>query len=94
MPSQNVRISESAYHILRQLAELEQTTMQAALDRVLEEHRRKVFLKQANAAFAALKLMRKPGKKNRSNGSCGTILSPMERKYDCASALARRHLVG
>jgi negative regulator of replication initiation len=55
MPSQNVRISESAYQILRQLAELEQTTMQAALDRVLEEHRRKVFLKQANAAFAALK---------------------------------------
>ncbi len=55
MPSQNVRISESAYQILRQLAELEKTTMQAALDRILEEHRRKVFLKQANVAFAALR---------------------------------------
>jgi len=55
MPSQNVRISESAYQILRQLAELEKTTMQAALDRILEEHRRKVFLKQANVAFATLK---------------------------------------
>jgi len=55
MPSQNVRISESAYQVLRQLAEMEKTTMQAVLDRILEEHRRKVFLKQANAAFAALK---------------------------------------
>jgi hypothetical protein len=55
MPSQNVRISESSYRILRSLAEMEGISMQAALDRVLEEQRRKVFLTEANAAFAALK---------------------------------------
>ena len=55
MPSQNVRISESAYRILRALAEMEDISMQAALDKILEEQRRKVFLTQANAAYAALK---------------------------------------
>jgi hypothetical protein len=55
MPSQNVRISESAYRILRTLAKMDNISMQAALDRVLEEQQRKVFLTQANAAFAALK---------------------------------------
>ena len=55
MPTQNVRISESAYRILRTLAEMEDISMQAALDKVLEEQRRKVFLSQANAAYAALR---------------------------------------
>ena len=55
MPSQNVRISESAYRILRALAKIEDISMQAALDKVLEEQRRKVFLTQANLAYAALK---------------------------------------
>ena len=55
MPSQNVRISESAYRILRAFAEMENISMQAALDKILEDQRRKVFLSQANAAYAALK---------------------------------------
>jgi hypothetical protein len=66
MPSQNVRISESAYRILRALAEMEGVSMQAALDTVLEEQRRKVFLTQANAAFAALKADSKSGKEERA----------------------------
>jgi hypothetical protein len=66
MPSQNVRISESAYRILRTLAEMEGVSMQAALDRVLEEQRRKVFLTQANAAFAALKTDSKAWKKEQA----------------------------
>ena len=65
MPSQNVRISESAYRILRALAEMEGVSMQAALDTVLEEQRRKVFLTQANAAFAALKADSKAWKEER-----------------------------
>jgi hypothetical protein len=66
MPSQNVRISESAYRILRALAEMEGVSMQAALDTVLEEQRRKVFLTQANAAFAALKADSKSWKEERA----------------------------
>jgi hypothetical protein len=65
VPSQNVRISESAYRILRALAEMEGVSMQAALDTVLEEQRRKVFLTQANAAFAALKADSKAWKEER-----------------------------
>lgn len=66
MPSQNVRISESAYRILRTLAEMEGVSMQAALDRVLEEQRRKVFLTQANAAFASLQSDSKAWKEERA----------------------------
>jgi hypothetical protein len=65
VPSQNVRISESAYRILRALAEMEGVSMQAALDTVLQEQRRKVFLTQANAAFAALKADSKAWKEER-----------------------------
>jgi hypothetical protein len=66
MATQNVRISESAYRILRTLAEMENISMQAALDRVLEEQRRKLFLTQANAAFAALKADSKAWKLERT----------------------------
>ncbi len=55
MPSQSIRISESAYRILRTLAEMEDSSMQGVLDKILEDYRRKVFLTEANAAFAALK---------------------------------------
>lgn len=66
MRSQHVRISESAYRILRTLAEMDNISMQAALDKVLEEQRRKVFLAQANEAFAALKADPKAWKEERA----------------------------
>jgi hypothetical protein len=51
----NVRISPRAHELLRQLAEEEQESMQAVLDRAIERYRREKFLRGANADFAALK---------------------------------------
>ena len=50
----NVRISPRAHHLLRQMAEEEQQSMQSVLDRVLERYRRERFLRAANADFEAL----------------------------------------
>ncbi|HZS05085.1 MAG TPA: toxin-antitoxin system protein [Blastocatellia bacterium] len=55
MEGQNVSISESAHQLLSQLAEMEKISKEAVLDRALENYRRQVFLKQANAAFEALR---------------------------------------
>lgn len=55
MQTQTVIISESAHQLLQQLADLEKTSTDVVLDRALEIYRREVFLRQANAAFAALK---------------------------------------
>ncbi len=55
MQAQNVVISAPAHQLLLQLAELEQISIQTVLDRALESYRRELFLKQANAAFDALK---------------------------------------
>jgi predicted transcriptional regulator len=51
----NVRISPHAYELLRQLAEEEQASMQAVLDRAIERYRRETFLRAANNEFQALK---------------------------------------
>jgi hypothetical protein len=50
-----VRISPGALDLLRRLAEEEQQSMQAVLDKALERYRRETFLRAANADFAALK---------------------------------------
>lgn len=55
MPSLNVRISETAHQMLKQLADREGRSMQSILDKAVEEYRRKTFLEKANAAFAALR---------------------------------------
>jgi hypothetical protein len=55
MEGQNVSISESAQQLLSQLAEMEKISMETVLDRALENYRRQIFLKQANAAFEALR---------------------------------------
>ena len=44
----NVRISPHAHELLRQLAEEEQASMQAVLDRAIERYRRESFLRAAN----------------------------------------------
>jgi hypothetical protein len=51
----NVRISPHAHELLRQLAEEEQVSMQAVLDRAIERYRRESFLRAANSEFQALK---------------------------------------
>ncbi len=50
-----VRISERSHQTLRQMAHQKGESMQATLDKAVEEYRRRIFLEQANAAFAALK---------------------------------------
>jgi hypothetical protein len=51
----NVRISPHAHELLRQLAEEEQASMQAVLDRAIERYHRESFLRAANNDFQALK---------------------------------------
>jgi hypothetical protein len=51
----NVRVSPRAHQLLLQLAEEEQQSMQAVLDRALERYRREKFLRAANADFEALR---------------------------------------
>ena len=55
MPSSTMRISPTAHSTLRRLAALRGESMQAVLDEAIEQYRRKCFLDQANAAFAALR---------------------------------------
>ncbi|HVA34294.1 MAG TPA: hypothetical protein VNG31_09110 [Candidatus Baltobacteraceae bacterium] len=51
----NVRISQQAHILLRQLADEEDVSMQTLLDRALESYRRDRFLQAANADYAALR---------------------------------------
>ena len=51
----NVRLSPRTHALLRQIADEEQQSMQAVLDKAIERYRRERFLHAANADFAALK---------------------------------------
>ncbi len=55
MSSANVRISEEARNVLRELAQREHASMQTVLDKAIESYRRQKFLDEANTAYAALK---------------------------------------
>ncbi|MGH2516516.1 MAG: toxin-antitoxin system protein [Ktedonobacterales bacterium] len=55
MPGSTVRISEHTHDLLKVLAAETGEPMQAILDRALEEYRRRRFLEEANAEFAALR---------------------------------------
>lgn len=50
-----VRISDRAHGTLRELAHAEGTSLQALLDEAIEMLRRRRFLEQVNAAYAALR---------------------------------------
>ena len=50
-----VRVSEAAWQTLKRLSERCGTTMQEIVDRAVEEYRRKLFLEEANRAYAALR---------------------------------------
>ncbi len=50
-----VRVSEAAWRALKDLSERCGRTMQEIVDRAVEDYRRKLFLEEANRAFAALR---------------------------------------
>lgn len=55
MASVPVRLSEEAHQILQRIAEQTGDSLQKILSRAVEEYRRKLFLEDANAAFARLR---------------------------------------
>lgn len=55
MSSVNVRISSTSYKILKSLSRDNGQSMQAVIDRAIEDLRRRKLLEDTNAAFAALK---------------------------------------
>jgi hypothetical protein len=55
MPTATVRISSDTRQTLRQISATTGESMQAILDRAVEDYRRRVFLEQANRAFARLR---------------------------------------
>jgi len=58
----NVRISVHTHTLLRRLAAEEDDSMQAVLDKAIEQYRRDKFVRDANADFAALKRNKKAWK--------------------------------
>ncbi|MGH9943184.1 MAG: toxin-antitoxin system protein [Pyrinomonadaceae bacterium] len=50
-----IRINESSHRTLRQLAEAMGESMQAVLNKAIEEYRRKQFFEQLDESFAVLK---------------------------------------
>lgn len=50
-----VRISEQTHQTLRDLARTDHDSMQSVLDKAVEEYRRRRFLEDVNAAYAALR---------------------------------------
>jgi hypothetical protein len=55
MRQATVRISEHTRETLRELAQTEDETMQAVLERAVEEYRRKRFIDNLNAFYAELR---------------------------------------
>ncbi|MBC7080589.1 MAG: ribbon-helix-helix domain-containing protein [Methanothrix sp.] len=55
MTSTTVRISREARESLQELSERTGRKLQELLDEAVERYRRELFLKEANAAFAALR---------------------------------------
>ena len=55
MSSTTIRISHNAWNSLRELAARAGESMQAILDKAIEEYRRKCFLEEVNRAFVTLK---------------------------------------
>lgn len=55
MPETSVSISTTTHKILQNLAEASGESVQAVLDKAVENYRRTLFLINSNQAFAALK---------------------------------------
>ncbi len=54
MPTAVVRVTKSTREVLRELAAKTGEPMQTILERAIEEYRRRRFLEETNAAYAAL----------------------------------------
>lgn len=55
MSGTTVRVSNKTAKILKDITSETGQSMQKVLDRAVEDHRRNLFLKEANEAYAALK---------------------------------------
>ncbi len=55
MSQATVRISERTRETLREIAHAEEESMQAILEKAVEEYRRKRFLEDLNAAYATFR---------------------------------------
>jgi hypothetical protein len=55
MQTGTIRISETSRKILREISELEKTSMQAVLEQAIEAYRRQVFLEGLNDDFDVLR---------------------------------------
>ena len=62
MSSQSVRINEASYRSLRRMARERGKSMQAVLEEVLQEYRRKRFWEETNAAFGAMRRQKRAWK--------------------------------
>ncbi len=51
----SVRIGENAKNILRDISQQEKSSMQAVLEKAIENYRRQYLLKQTNSAYAKLR---------------------------------------
>ena len=55
MSTPTVRISQTSHQILRELAEQTGQTMMQALDKAVDDYRRKVFFEQLNDGYAEMR---------------------------------------
>jgi hypothetical protein len=54
-PTGTVRISDSSHRTLRELSDSEHLSMQAVLERAIEDYRRRHFLDALNDSYASLR---------------------------------------
>ncbi len=55
MPNPTVRISPRSHRTLKELAQRSGQPMQTILDHAIEEERRRLFIAEANASYAAMR---------------------------------------
>ena len=55
MSTSTVRVTQSVHDVLRTLARDEGASMQAVLEKAIEDYRRQRLLKEANAAYSSLR---------------------------------------
>ncbi len=55
MATSTVRVTQSVHDVLRTLAHDEGASMQAVLEKAVEDYRRRRLLKETNAAYSALR---------------------------------------
>lgn len=54
MQTSTIRISAASHQLLKEVAEIENSSMQLILEKAIERYRRELILQKTNQAFAAL----------------------------------------